>query len=103
MSPQRDVNPVLRLRPRAEVAPLRLVDLQVVDAGLPPRHEAFRRELPQLVAVAAVPLTVGVATLVLEAHRHPVLPKAPQALAQYIVEFALPLAGEERDDLVAPH
>src|SRR6202790_5794424 len=76
-SPQRDVEPVVRLLPRAEVAPLRLVDLAVVDACLPPRHEAMGRELPQLVAVAAVPLTGGGAALVLETHRHPVLQEAP--------------------------
>src|SRR5262245_51410641 len=99
-SPERDVEPVLRLRPRAEVAPLRLVDLPVVDAGLPPRHQALRRELPQLVAIAAVPLTGSVVALVLEAHRDPVLPEVPQALAQHVVQFALPFAGEERDDLL---
>src|SRR4029077_17806286 len=100
-SPQRDVIPVLRLRSGAEVAPLRFVDLHVVDAGLPPGHQALLRELPQLVAVAAVPLPGGVAALVLEAHRHPVLPEAPQALSQYVVEFALPFAGEKRDDRLA--
>src|SRR5207249_653528 len=34
---------------------------------------------------------------------HPVLPKAPQALAQDIVEFAFPLAGQKLDDLLASH
>src|SRR3954469_2750430 len=79
-SPERDVEPVLRLRARAEGAPLRLVDLHVVDAGLPARHQALGAELPQFIAVAAVPLAAGVAALVLKAHGHPVLPKAPQAL-----------------------
>src|SRR4029077_854799 len=99
-SPQREVEPVLRFLPWAEVAALRLVDLHVVDAGLAARHQALRRELPQLVAVAAVPLTGGVVALVLEAHRDPVLVEVPQALAEHVVQFALPFAGQKGDDLL---
>ena len=40
-------------------------------------------------------------TFVLEADGDPILPEAPQALAQNIVEFAFPLGGEERDNLRA--
>jgi hypothetical protein len=58
-------------------------------------------ELPVLVAVAAPPLSVGVARLVLEADGDAVVGEGPQLLAQAVVEFALPLALEERADGVA--
>src|SRR5690348_11656982 len=83
-----------------------------LDARLAPSHEPVLIELPQLVAVAAPPLAVAVMALVLEAHRDPVVVKGPQALAQRILQLALPLLGEERDDVgpsgdepipVAPH
>ena len=62
----------LGLRARAEDAPPGLVDGHVVDAGLPASHVPVVVELPQLVAVAAVPLTGGVVALVLEADSDPV-------------------------------
>ena len=39
--------------------------------------------------------------LVLEAHGDAVVAEGPQVLAQHVVELALPLARQERDDLVA--
>jgi hypothetical protein len=88
-------------RPGAEVPPAGFGDRHVVDTGLATAHQPAVIELPQLVAVAAEPLTVPVVTFVLEADRDSVLPKAPQALAQNIIELAFPLGGEERDDLRA--
>ena len=88
------------------------IDRHVVDARLAPAHQPVLVELPQLVAVAAKPPSLGIVALVLEAHRDPVLVKGPEALAQRVVQFALPLGGEELDDLrpagherpaVAPH
>ena len=46
-------------------------------------------ELPQFVAVAAVPLTTGVAAFVLEPHGDAIVVEIPQVLAQHVVEFAL--------------
>src|SRR3954462_10593509 len=91
----------LGLRARAEDAPLGLLDRDVVDARLAAAHVALVVELPLLVAVAAPPLPRRVATLVLEAHGDPVAAERPQVLAQRVVELALPLAGEERDDRLA--
>src|SRR5690606_17609825 len=101
-SPERNILAVLAFRSWAKKSPLGFGDGHVVDAGLPPRHQALGGELPQLVAVTAVPLTAGVMALVLEPHGNPVLPEPPQALAQHVIEFALPLGGEEIDDLRAP-
>jgi hypothetical protein len=59
-------------------------------------------ELPELVAVAAPPLAVYVMRLILEPGRDPVPPEGPQVLAQRVVEFAVPLGGEELDDRGPP-
>src|SRR5262245_24070756 len=48
---------------------LALLDPVVVDARVPPPHQAVLVELPVLVPVASPPLPVCVARLVLEAHR----------------------------------
>src|SRR5579875_2506445 len=100
-SPQGDVvaGSALVLRPGAEVPPLGFGDGHVVDAGLTAAHQPVVVELPQLVAVAAEPLAVAVMALVLEADVDPVLPEAPQALAQHVIELALPFGGEELDYL----
>ena len=91
----------LLLRARPGVAPVRRWDRHVVDGGLPPAHQALVVELPQLVAVAAEPLARRVVPLVLEPDGDPVAAEPPEALAQDVVELALPLGGQERDDLLA--
>src|SRR5271163_313570 len=95
-SPQWKVPAVLRRQPWAEVSPLGLVDRDVVDAGLSSAHQAGLVELPQFIAVAAPPLAGGVSALVLEPDGDVVVVKTPQALAQRIVELALPFLGQER-------
>src|SRR5262249_46010362 len=101
-SRERDRLAVLGLGSRPEDPSLGLLDADVVDARLAPAHVAVVGELPLLVAVAAPPLAVGVARLVLEAHRDAVVGERPKVLAQRVVELALPLARQERDDLGAP-
>src|SRR5271168_2812281 len=107
-SPKRKVPAVLRRHPWAEVSPLGLVDRDVVDAGLSSAHQTGLVELPQFVAVTAPPPAGGVAALVLEPDGDVVVVETPQALAQRIVEFALPFPGQERhdrrpaDDVLAP-
>src|SRR6185437_7924091 len=109
---QREGLPPLGFRAGAEDAPVALADRDVVDAGLAAAHQAVGGELPQFVAVAAVPLALAVVGLVLVAHRDPVVPERPHFLAQGVVQLAVPLAAEEADDLgaagdelmpVAPH
>src|SRR5690348_16558513 len=78
-----------------------LGDGDVVDAGLAAPHQAPFVELPQLVAVAAMPEAVGVVPLVLESYADPVVCEGPQVLHEPIVELAGPLAGQEPADLVA--
>src|SRR5215467_14307095 len=83
----------------AEDAALALVDGHVVDTRLPALHQPFLVELPQFVAVAAVPLPGGVVRLVLEPHGDAVAVERPQVLAQRVVQFPAPLAAQELYDL----
>src|SRR5215510_6085265 len=90
--------PPLGVWPRAEDAPLGLADRNVINAGLPASHEAIIVELPQLVAVAAIPLATDVMALVLEPDRDPVAMERPHVLAQGVVKLPAPLAAQEIDD-----
>src|SRR5215210_4100050 len=84
-----------------EDAPLGLVYFVVVDRGITAPHEPVLVELPQLVAVRSPPLPLCIVTLVLEPYRDAVLREAPEVLLQPVVEFAPPLALQERDYLIA--
>src|SRR5947209_8026485 len=86
-------------RPRAEDASVLFSNPNVVDARLAANHQPVLVEFPQLVAVASPPLAVTVMALVLEAHGDPVFVKAPQVLAQGVIQLTLPFRGEEGDDL----
>src|ERR1700720_860584 len=70
-------------------------DGDVVDAGFPPTHQALVVKFPELVAVAAEPLTRVVVPFILEAHRDAALVVRPQCLHQPIVSLPLPFPGQE--------
>src|SRR5262249_20900697 len=91
--------PALGLGAGAEDPALALVDGRVVDARLPAPHQPFLVELPQLVAVAAVPLPRGVVRLVLEPDGDAVAMPGPRVLAQRIVQSPAPLGAQDLDDL----
>ena len=59
-------------------------------------------EFPLFVAVTAPPLAGGVAALVLKTHGDPILGERPEVLPQRVIEFAVPFAAEELDDLTTP-
>src|SRR5215212_6412690 len=91
-----------------EDAALGLVYLVVVDGGIAAAHQTVFVELPQLVAVAAPPLSINVPALVLEPDRDAVLRKTPEVLLQPIVPLPGPLASQKvpdglpaREELVA--
>src|SRR5262249_61081819 len=86
-------------RPRPEDAPVGLGYWHVVDAGLPALHVSVLVELPQFIAVAAVPLPGGVVGFVLEPHGDPVAVEGPQVFAERVVELPGPLPAQELDDL----
>jgi hypothetical protein len=69
---EREVQSVLLGWPGPEDTPVGFHDSQVIDAGFAAEHKAVLIELPQLVAVAAVPTTCRVVALVLEADCDPV-------------------------------
>jgi hypothetical protein len=79
-------------------AAILLRDLDVVDRGLAPLHQAVLVELPLLVAIGAMPLACCIVPLVLKSHRDAVVVERPEILDQAIVEFFRPFAPEERDD-----
>ena len=78
----------------AELA-LGLVDLVVVDRGVPLLHQAVLVELPRLIPVTSPSSPLGVVALVLEADRDAVLREAPEVLLQPVVQLALPLTPQE--------
>ena len=55
-------------------------DMNVVDAGFPPAHQAVVVEFPQLVTVASELLAGVVVPFVLEAHRDAALVEGPKCL-----------------------
>jgi len=83
-----------------ELAPL-FLNGNIVDARLSTPHPPFIVEFPKLVSVSSKPLALGVVVFVLEADGDPVLRKAPERLGEAIVEFLLPLAGEELSNLLS--
>src|SRR5215203_3204406 len=93
-------------QPRWSPAPaklaLRLFYLVVVDAGIPPPHQAALIELPQLVPMTSPPAPLRVVALVLEPDRDAVAREAPQVLLQAVVELPCPLAPQEVPDRLAP-
>src|SRR5262249_12137610 len=91
-------NGFVAFRARAQDAAVGFGYANVVDAGLAPRHQAFRGEFPLFVAVTAPPLAGFVMPLVLEADRDAVAFERPEVLAQCVAVFDGPLAGEECDD-----
>ncbi len=80
---------------------LLFLDRQVVDAGETAFHVAALVKLPILVAVGTIPLAGIVAPFVLETHRDAVVAERPQLFLQTIVQFFVPFAPEEFDDLGA--
>src|SRR5437667_11019588 len=70
-------------------------DSNVVGAGFPASHQAAFVELPQLVAIAAMPLAGRVVPFVLKAYRDPVVGVCPQVLHEPVIEFAVPLTGKQ--------
>jgi hypothetical protein len=81
---------------------LTVFDRQIIDAGDPAPHQAFRVELPILVSVAAEPVTGIVVPFIGKAHGDPIVAESPHFLDESIIEFAIPFAREERLDFLAP-
>src|SRR5271169_3984938 len=86
---------------RPEKPAVGLLDPQIVDAGDAPAHFAGLVEFPVLVAVAAEPMAAVVVPLIGKTHRNAIVAERPQFLDQAIIEFAVPLARQERHDGVA--
>jgi hypothetical protein len=77
----------------------RLLYGQIVDAGKTELHVAKFIKLPVLIPVSPIPLPGVVVEFVLEADGDAVLGESPEGLLQAVIEFAIPFAPEEFDDL----
>src|SRR5262245_52811615 len=89
------------IRPATEwpvVFALTVFDREIIDAGDPPPHQAFRVELPILVSVAAKPVTGIIVPFIGKAHGDPIVAECPHFLNQPIIELAIPFESEERLD-----
>ena len=75
-----------------------LGELHIIVAGLAPAHQAVRVELPMLIAIGAVSLTVGIVPLILETQRDAIGLERPEVLDQAIVQFGRPFAREKGDN-----
>src|SRR5713226_2897128 len=84
------------------IATFGLLNAIVVSAHVPTPHQAFIIEFPMLVAMSAVPLTLRIAPLLLEAHRDSISGEAPKLFHQAVVEFRLPFPLQERLDRFVP-
>jgi hypothetical protein len=73
-------------------------DRNIVDAGFATAHQPVRFELPLLVAVRAMPLSIRIVPLILKAHGDMIAVECPEILDQAIVEFVRPFARQEGDD-----
>src|SRR3954463_1512259 len=74
---------------------------RIIDAGNTPPHQTALIKLPILVAIGTEPVAAIVAPLISEAHREAVFAEGPKLFDQAIVEFTIPLAGQEGLDRLA--
>ena len=82
------------------IFPLALLDREVIYAGNAPAHKALLIEFPVLVAVAAKPAAAIIMPFVGKTHRDAVLLEGPDFLDETIIQFPVPLAGQESDDFL---
>ena len=75
-------------------------DANVVDARVPMRHQTVVIELPVLVPVGPVPLTLRRLELVAVSCRNPVVGKRPELFDESVIQFLRPLIFEELDDFI---
>src|SRR3546814_9341566 len=89
--------PLVLIRARPVELTVRLIDADIVDAGLAALHQALGVEFPLLVAMAAIPLAAVVMPFIGEAHGDVVAGIGPDLLDQAVVHFALPFALQPGD------
>ena len=81
---------------------LRLLDRQVIDAGVPRIHQTLVIKFPILVAVSAEPTARVIVILIRKPNRDAIAGESPQFLDQPVVELSVSLPREEGNDLLAP-
>src|ERR1700692_188776 len=81
---------------------LRLLDRQVIDAGVPRIHQTFGVKFPILVAVSAKPTARVIVILIRKPNRYAIAGECPQLLDQPVVQFPATLACKEGTDLLPP-
>src|SRR3954471_21898578 len=83
---------------RPVVFPVGLADGKVVDAGDAAAHESVLVEFPVLIAIGAEPVAGVVVPLVGKTHGDAVAAKEPKLFDEAVIQFLVPLAGEELHD-----
>src|SRR5262245_3786144 len=78
-------------------------DRQVVDAGNSSPHQSVDIEFPIFITIAAEPIKAVVMPLIGKAHCNTIFMESPNLFDQPVVKFAVPFAGQERDDGLAAH
>src|SRR5215213_5385371 len=74
---------------------------RIIDAGNTPPHQTALVKLPILIAILSEPAAAIVAPTIGEPHRDAVFAEGPKLFDQAIVEFTIPLAGQEGLDRLA--
>src|SRR5262245_35824158 len=80
------------------VLPVGLTDGQVIDAGNSPPHEPAGVKFPVLVTVGPEPVARVIVPLVREPYRDAARSESPQLFDEPVVEFLVPLPGQELHD-----
>src|ERR1700693_1640051 len=83
------------------ILPVGVLDGQIIDAGNADSHQAFRIELPILVAVGTEELAAVVVPLIGEANGDTIVLERPNLLDKAVIEFLRPLACQERNNFSA--
>src|SRR3546814_15065946 len=87
--------PLVPIRARPVELTVRLIDADIVDAGLAALHQALGVEFPLLVAMAAIPLAAVVMPFIGAAHGDVVAGIGPDLLDQAVVHFALHFSPQQ--------
>ena len=69
---------------------LAFLDRQIIDAGVPVRHQAILVKLPILVAIGAEPVSISMVVFLRVSNRDAVIREGPEFLDQSVVQFLGP-------------
>src|SRR6266699_2071613 len=86
---------------RPMILTLRLLDREIVDAGMAKPHQAMVTKLPILIAIRAEPIPGIIVPFVGEAHGNAIPGVSPEFFDKPVVQLFRPLARQKLDDLLS--